>query len=137
MIQIATDASYRPQTQEAGLGIVLSYQGQRQEVKAYLTQVADNHVAEFMAVHQAFLAIGRLAWPKDIIMLQSDSQVVVESLNKGYVKNPLYQPYLQAILGQVTHPDTFFVKWVSDRDNLGADHLARKAVAQEAPVLYL
>ena len=137
MIHMATDASYRPQTQEAGLGIVLTYQGDRQEIKVYLNQVTDNHVAEFMAVHQALEAIDRLGWPKDIILAQSDSQVVVDAINKRYVKNPLYQPYLDAILGGLPKPDTFFIKWVSDRDNLGADHLARKALMREEPVLYL
>lgn len=129
MIQIYTDAAYHPIQKTAGIGIVIDG-AQRYQFQYYLTDVEDNHQAEFVAAILAMQHLKNLAPSNKLIQYQSDSQIVIDSIHKCYAKNERYERLLEDLLRYIDAYSLFFAKWVSERDNRYADQLARHALHQ-------
>ncbi|ACA39754.1 RNase H [Lysinibacillus sphaericus C3-41] len=49
-------------------------------------------------------------------------------MEKEYVKNEEFKPFLEKALSLSNTFDLFFIKWVPDSQNKAADALARKAI---------
>ena len=79
----------------------------------------DNHYLEFLALKIALQNIIDNHWNNDIILIHSDSQIVIDSLTKNYSKH--YQPILNDILELLKQFPTYFAKHIADKDN-GAAH---------------
>lgn len=129
MIQIYTDAAYHPVQKTAGIGIVIDG-AQRYQYQYYLTDVDDNHQAEFAAAIIAMHHLKGIASPIELIQYQSDSQIVIDSIHKRYAKKERYERLLENLLRYIDAYSLFFAKWVSERDNRYADQLARQALHQ-------
>ena len=130
MIKIYTDAAYRMSTGEGGLGLIIEGPS-RLSLKFYVLGVKDNHQVEFMALE---LALKRLFDDKisdDILTIYSDSKILVDSIEKKFVKDPDYKYHLENILDFFKDYSHVFVNWIPDRSNKGADHLARQALNKQ------
>lgn len=62
------------------------------------------------------------------VSMRSDSKIVVSSIDKAYVKNEEFKPYLERALTLIEQFDLFFIKWIPDKENKAADVLAREAI---------
>ncbi|AKP68381.1 ribonuclease H [Companilactobacillus ginsenosidimutans] len=79
----------------------------------------DNHYLEFLAVQAALTDLIDQKLNDDILQLNCDSQIVVDSIGKNYSKH--YQEMVDVIMPLLDKFPTYFVKHISDKEN-GAAH---------------
>lgn len=132
MLIIHTDAAFDPKTGHAGLAFKIQEQSNIHQEKFHLDRVEDNHLAEFICFYLA------LKWLEDhqvphesSVLLHTDSQIVAQSYDKKYVKSPIYQKVFDKALSLSDQRPLLFVKWVAEKNNLAADHLARQALKEQ------
>ncbi|CAK1239235.1 Ribonuclease HI (RnhA) [Fructobacillus fructosus] len=122
MIQIQTDAAYRPSSQETAAGIVFVKDRKQAQMSGQLKPCRDNHEAEFQALIWGLTQVQKELDAKQLIEIQSDSKILVSSLQKGYAKH--FQEYVDQILALLPNPELTFFVWVKDADNKGPHQLA-------------
>ncbi|MBM7647927.1 ribonuclease HI [Bacillus ectoiniformans] len=124
MYEVYTDGASKGDPGWAGAGIFIKNNG---EVKRYSFPLGmkDTHEAEFIAVIKALEILSELE--ADTISLRSDSQTVVQAIEKEYIHKQSYKPLLEQILTLSKQFPLFFVKWVPSKENK-ADALARQAI---------
>ena len=135
MKKIMTDASFQAPTQTAGLAARFIFDGQQIEVADYVTEVVDNHLAEFLAVEMALKFVVASGWQAESLWLHSDSKIVIQSLEKRYVKETLYAEVLARILVLSETMPLLFWKWLPEKENQAADQLARYALKHQTRTL--
>lgn len=125
MIEVYIDGASAGDPGPSGAGIFIKNQGTVQSFSLPLGMMS-NHEAEFNAlIHALEICI------KDnykMISLRTDSQLVEQTIEKKYVKNEKYIPFLHKALDLIEHFDLFFIKWIPSKQNKAADDLARKAI---------
>lgn len=126
MIEVYTDGASKGNPGYSGAGIYIKANGTT-EGFAIPLGILSNHEAEFQAVLKA-IDICAEKFPGEILSFHSDSQVVVDSIEKKFSKNKLYQPMLTSILEQSSLFSYFFIKWIPNKQNFHADRLAKKAI---------
>jgi len=84
----------------------------------------DNHYLEFLALKIALQKIIENDWNNEIVLIHSDSQIVVDSVEKKYSKH--YQPVLDDILTELENFPDYFIKHVADKDNREAHFLVHQ-----------
>lgn len=131
MYKIYTDAAFNAQTKEAGIAFNAIRNGQQIKHGRYCERVLDNHEAEFQAMLMALEFLQREASTNETIMLHSDSKIVIESLDKRYVKEAQYAIWLDKILVIIDTFNLLFWKWIPDKENKGADQIAREALRKK------
>lgn len=131
MYKIYTDAAFNAQTKEAGIAFNAIRNGQQIKQGRYCERVLDNHEAEFQAMLMALEFLQREASTNETIMLHSDSKIVIESLDKRYVKEAQYAIWLDKILVIIDTFNLLFWKWIPDKENKGADQIAREALRKK------
>lgn len=131
MIKIYTDAAFHPQTHQAGLAILINQDGQQTGYKIHVTSVEDNHQAEFMALAEALKLLEAEDLLSETLFFYSDSKIVVQSVEKTYVKESFYQPLLADILVRYQQISLAFIQWIPEKENRGADALAKQALHQQ------
>jgi len=129
MIEVFTDGASKGSPGISGAGIYIKSQDNQEAFSIPLAEMT-NHEAEFFAVIEA-LKICLEKYPKEIISLQSDSQLVVQAIEKQFVKNKLYQPLLEEIIEKTAHFPYVFAKWIPANQNAHADRLAKQAILQQ------
>ncbi|WP_125605938.1 reverse transcriptase-like protein [Lapidilactobacillus bayanensis] len=130
MLWLATDASVDDAKQLTGIGIHL-YNSEKtiDEQLGLALPYQDNHHAEFQAVLQGVqLIAARYAQQAATVVLQTDSKIVKDSLEKRYAKH--YGLETAAILAVTDQFPLFLVKMVNDNANRAAHQLARQAIYQ-------
>lgn len=125
MIQLYTDGASSGNPGLSGAGIYIKTSNEQMEYSLPLG-VLTNHEAEFHAVIAA-LTICEKEYPDEIISLYADSQLVVEAIDKQFVKNKTYRPLLKKIQKTSASFPHFFVKWIPAKKNR-ADQLAKLAI---------
>lgn len=126
VIEIQTDGASKGNPGISGAGVVIKNEQLLYEYSFPLGN-ASNHEAEFLAVIKA-LEICAKKFPDKILALQTDSQIVVDSIEKNYVKNPLFKPLLAQINDLKETFPLFFIIWIPNEQNKHADRLAREAI---------
>lgn len=134
MIRINTDAAYNPVTKEAGIGIIIQDNDDRKLYKIFVAHASDNHMVEFLALYES-LQILKAADSQEIIAYQSDSKIVIDSIDKKFAKQNRYNNLLQDIVPLIEQHDMFFATWVPESQNKGADQLAKQALRKEGNLL--
>ncbi|MFB4475746.1 ribonuclease HI family protein, partial [Oceanobacillus caeni] len=86
--------------------------------------------AEFYAVIKA-LEICKNEFPGEILSFRSDSQIVVNTIDRDYTKNKTFLPLLEKVRELSTHFAYVFIKWIPEKQNGNADRLARKAIQDQ------
>lgn len=126
MIEIHVDGASKGNPGISGAGIVIKTDNELYEY-SFPLGIVSNHEAEFLALIKA-LKICEQKFPHALVAVQTDSQIVVDSIEKKYVKNPLFKPLLEQI-NELKHSfSLFFIKWIPSEQNKHADRLAREAI---------
>lgn len=129
LIHIHVDGAASGNPGRGGIGIVIKADNIISEYSLSLGDVS-NHEAEFLAVLHA-LRICAKHFPQRILAFQSDSQLVVQAIEKGYVKNASFKEILDEILKVSINFPHFFIKWVPNEQNKHADRLAKEAIRKQ------
>jgi ribonuclease HI len=125
MFEVNIDGASAGNPGPSGAGIVLKQNGKLEHFSFPLGEM-DNHLAEFTACKRALeICIENHA---QTVWIRSDSQALVQAVEKEFVKSPAYKPVLQEILALSQQIPLFFIKWVPSKENKMADELARKAI---------
>lgn len=125
MIELYVDGASAGNPGKSGIGIFLKGEGHHLKISEKI-EPTDNHTAEFKALLRGLQEAAKRT--SGMVSVRSDSQIVVMSVEKEYVKNKQYQKYLKEILVLVKTFDFFFIKWIPDSENRAADALAREAI---------
>jgi len=126
LIEILVDGASKGNPGISGAGIVIKKDNHIHEYSIPLG-VISNHEAEFLAVIKA-LEICQEKYPNNMLAFQTDSQIVVDAIEKDYVKNPVFKPLLTEITSLKESFSLFFIKWIPSNQNKHADRLARAAI---------
>lgn len=125
MLEIYIDAASAGNPGPSGIGIYIKGEGHQLKISEYIGET-NNHIAEFSALIRGLEEAVKLG--SQLVSIRSDSKIVVSSLEKEYVKNEEYKPYLERALQLVEEIELFFIKWIPDSQNKAADALAREAI---------
>lgn len=129
MIEVKIDGASNGNPGLSGAGIVIKVNGNIFKYSIPLGLLT-NHEAEFNSLLKA-LEICKQQFPDKIIAIQSDSQLVVDAVEKNYVKNETYNQLLTNIMELLQSFPLFFIKWIPSNQNKQADRLARQAILQQ------
>ncbi|EUJ49389.1 RNase H family protein [Paenilisteria rocourtiae] len=124
-MEIYADGASAGNPGPSGIGIVITADGIHEQISIPLG-ILSNHEAEFIAIKTALAKA--IPYNPSFIRLYSDSKVAVDAIEKRYVKNPLFQSHLDAILHFIEPLDLFFIQWIPSASNKKADDLARQAI---------
>lgn len=126
------DGASRGNPGEAGFGVLIETNRDREEVMGYLGSTTNN-VAEYAAL----IAVLTLAADRGVqkLVVYSDSQLLVRQITGAYrVKAPHLKPiFLQALKLRQTIPQ-FTIEHVARQENREADRLANQAIDLKASV---
>lgn len=125
MLEVYIDGASAGNPGPSGIGIFIKGEGHHIKISEYIGET-NNHIAEFTALNRALEEVGKIG--SSLISMRSDSKIVVASVEKQYVKNEEYKPYLENAMQMIETIDMFFIKWVPDSQNKAADALAREAI---------
>jgi ribonuclease HI len=125
LIEIYIDGASKGDPGFAGAGISIHKEVGNVEKISKPLGILNNHQAEFMA-----LIIGLeycIENKIEIVSFKTDSQLVEQAVEKKYIKNVVYKPYLEKALTMIEKIDLFFIKWIPTKQNK-ADQLAKQAI---------
>lgn len=128
MIRIYCDAAVKGVNGPAGLGLVILKDGQQIQLSESLSQVYDNHQAEFLAIQAALHWLENQEHHDQFIFIYSDSKTAVSAINKNYSKHEIYKPIMKSIVKQLKQFQQIHLEWVAEKNNRGADKLARQGL---------
>ncbi|GIN70114.1 ribonuclease H [Bacillus sp. J14TS2] len=125
MLEVYIDGASAGNPGPSGAGIFIKNEGSTESYSFPLGEM-ENHEAEFHALLKALeICVKEGA---SIVSVRSDSSAVVQAVERQFVRNKKYQPFLSEILHTITEFDLFFIKWIPSKENKQADLLARKAI---------
>ncbi|ARD49782.1 ribonuclease HI family protein [Sporosarcina sp. P33] len=125
MLEVYIDGASAGNPGLSGIGIHIKGEGQDVRISEPI-EPTNNHHAEFQALVRGLEEAAKLT--AGMVSMRSDSTVVVQSMEKEFVKNEQYAPYLKRALKLAATFDFFFIKWIADSTNKTADSLARQAI---------
>lgn len=126
MIEVYTDGASAGNPGISGAGIYIKSNNQTFEYSIPLGHMT-NHEAEFYAVIHA-LKICIKFFPHEVLSFRTDSNVVVNLVEKNFTKNKMFQPLLEQIHEKTSQFPLFFIKWIPNKENIQADKLAKEAL---------
>jgi len=135
LLKIYIDAAFQPQTRTAGLAIIINNDGRQTPYKIRIEDVYDNHQAEFFALDQVLKLLEGNEQLDETLFIHSDSKIVVQSVQKAYVKEEHYRETLKRILKRLEKAPLVFIKWIPEKENRGADQLAKQALHQQGKLM--
>lgn len=127
MIKAYIDASTKGNPGPSGGGILL-VDGQAQQQLHFPLPVLTNHQAEFAVLEQLLTHLIEAGQTAETIMVYSDSKVLVSTIDKNHTNNSDFQAYLIRIQSLLTHFPLLILQWIPEKQNKGADHLARQGL---------
>ncbi|WP_423189366.1 ribonuclease HI family protein [Alkalibacterium sp. f15] len=131
MLKIYSDAAVSPNEKIAGAGLVIVGENLYEQLSIPLSSTKDNHLAELLAFYHA------VNWPieqqrtNEWTVFHTDSQLVAEAIKKNHIKNILYVEVFQSIMSSLAHLSFYEIKWIPEKENKGADNLAKQALAKQ------
>lgn len=125
MLEVYIDGASAGNPGPSGIGIFIKGEGHLLK-QSEAIGMTNNHIAEFTALVRGLEEARKLE--STFVWLHSDSKIVVSSVDKRYVKNEEFKPYLERALEMIDDLELFFIKWIPDRENKAADALARQAI---------
>ena len=130
MIRVKTDAAVNGNPRKVGIGIEILYQKQQFLFKENSEILMDNHQAELWAIYRALIILQEKEWYQEMIFLNSDSKFAMMAIEKNYTKQVAYQEFLKKVQEERKKFPRLFLEWIPEKDNRGADQLARQALQQ-------
>ncbi|PID17039.1 ribonuclease HI [Sporosarcina sp. P34] len=128
MLEVYIDGASAGNPGLSGIGVYIKGEGQDVRISEPI-EPTNNHHAEFQALVRGLEEASKLT--TGMVSMRSDSTVVVQSMEKEFVKNEQYAPYLKEALRLAAMFDMFFIKWIADSTNKTADMLARQAILMQ------
>lgn len=125
MVKIYTDAAFNPKNQSAAIVVTFQIEHQAYQYSSFIPEISDNHEAEFAAMVLCLTTLCEQELNQKLCQIFSDSKIVIQSIEKQYVKDKRYQPYLQEILALIEQFELIFFNWIPEKQNLAADQLAK------------
>lgn len=125
MIELYVDGASAGNPGKSGIGIFIKGEGHHIKISAPIAPT-NNHTAEFTALLRGLEEVSKLT--TGLVSARSDSQIVVMSVEREFVKNEAHKSLLTKILDITKTFDYFFIKWIPDTENRAADALAREAI---------
>ena len=125
MLEVYIDAASAGNPGPSGIGVYIKGEGHQIKISEYIGET-NNHIAEFQALVRGLEEAIKLG--SNLVSMRSDSKIVVSSVEKAYVKNDDFKPFLDRALLLIEEIDLFFIKWIPDNQNKAADALAREAI---------
>ncbi|PYZ95217.1 ribonuclease HI [Salipaludibacillus keqinensis] len=126
MIEVYIDGGSAGDPGPSGVGVFIKGNGHVIRHSFSLPNMS-NHEAEFHACIKALDVC--IDHGFKLISIRSDSKVVVDAIEKEYVKNTKFKPLLEKILADMTNNfDYAFIKWIPSKQNKEADTLAKEAI---------
>ena len=130
MIRVRTDAAVNGNPGKVGIGIEILHQKQQFLFKENSDQLMDNHQAELWAIYRALIILQEKEWYQEMIFLNSDSKFAMMAIEKNYTKQIAYQDILRKVQEERKKFPQLFLEWIPEKENRGADQLARQALQQ-------
>lgn len=130
MIRVKTDAAVNGNPGKVGIGIEILYQKQQFLFKENSEILMDNHQAELWAIYRALIILKEKEWHQEMIFLNSDSKFAMMAIEKNYTKQIAYQDILKIVQEERKKFPQLFLEWIPEKENRGADQLARQALQQ-------
>lgn len=130
MIRVKTDAAVNGNPGKVGIGIEILYQKQQFLFKENSEILMDNHQAELWAIYRALIILKEKEWHQEMIFLNSDSKFAMMAIEKNYTKQIAYQDILKIVEEERKKFPQLFLEWIPEKENRGADQLARQALQQ-------
>lgn len=128
MIKMYTDASTKNNPGPTGIGIVISTDHRYNQLSIPLENTISNHEAEFEALLKGLTYLIEYKLNNETLMMYTDSKLLASAINKNYVKKEVFKDYLSRIQEKLNHFPLFFIQWIPESHNKGADHLAKQAL---------
>lgn len=125
MLKLYTDAATKGNPGKSAAGILIVTETQQLQLKEPLA-VMTNHEAEFMAAISGFKKLKELFGKQQTVFFYTDSQIVINSLEKKYSKS--YQPLLDELIHLQADFDLVIFQWLPEKQNQGAHQLALQAL---------
>lgn len=130
MIRVKTDAAVNGNPGKVGIGIEILYKKQQFLFKENSELLMDNHQAELWAIYRALIILQEKEWDQEMIFLNSDSKFAMMAIEKNYTKQITYQDILKKVQEERKKFPQLFLEWIPEKENRGADQLARQALQQ-------
>ena len=130
MIRVRTDAAVNGNPGKVGIGIEILYEKQQFLFKENADQLMDNHQAELWAIYRALIILQEKDWHHEVVFLNSDSKFAMMAIEKNYTKQVAYQEILKKVQEERKKFPRLFLEWIPEKENRGADQLARQALQQ-------
>ena len=130
MIRVKTDAAVNGNPGKVGIGIEILYKKQQFLFKENSELLMDNHQAELWAIYRALIILQEKEWHHEVIFLNSDSKFAMMAIEKNYTKQVAYQEILKKVQEERKKIPQLFLEWIPEKENRGADQLARQALQQ-------
>ena len=125
MLEVYIDGASAGNPGPSGIGLFLKGEGHLIKISEPIGNT-NNHQAEFIALVRGLEEAKKIG--VSFVSMRSDSKIVVSSIEKNYVKNEEFKPYLQRAQVLIEQFELFFIKWIPDKENKAADALAREAI---------
>jgi ribonuclease HI len=124
MVHVYFDGASKGSPGNSAIGVFINNQGNVQTFKDSVGLMS-SHEAEWKAFIKALEICLECGYTQ--ILIHSDSKIIIDSVEKRYVKNDLFKNDLVISLGLIKKFEQFFLKWVPSKENK-ADPLAREAL---------
>ncbi|WP_090793516.1 ribonuclease HI family protein [Pelagirhabdus alkalitolerans] len=134
MLAIYTDAASSGNPGPTGISFVIKQNGHFIEYYKYIGDAVSNHDGEFYALMSA-LDYCKEHFPNDILSIRSDSKLVVDAVNRQYVKQDHFRHLLEMVLTKMDPFPHCFIKWIPEKQNSHADRLAKKALLTKSELI--
>ena len=125
MLEVYIDGASAGNPGPSGIGLFLKGEGHLIKISEPIGNT-NNHQAEFIALVRGLEEAKKIG--VSFVSMRSDSKIVVSSIEKNYVKNEEFKPFLERAQALIEQFDLFFIKWIPDKENKAADALAREAI---------
>lgn len=125
MISIYTDAATKGNPGPTGLGILVVVNKKQTQLTATLPH-ASNHEGEFAAAINGFEYLLKNFNHHELVMFNADSRLLSDAVSKRYAKH--FAPQLATLLKLMDQFDTVVTRWIPEKENHGAHHLANQAL---------
>lgn len=128
------DGASRKNPGKSGAGIYITKDGKKIFAQGYYLGIKTNNQAEYLALLLGILHVKELIGPQDLLLIVSDSQLLVRQLQGIYA---LRNPYIREVnqyARQLLIDISYDVQHVLRDQNTYADEQANKGIDTEHPI---
>ena len=130
MIKLFVDGAATGNEGYAAIGILIVEDGIQEQIGLPLEDRMDNHRAEFEALLYGLRHLKKHSKQDQLVFCYTDSKLVADSIRKKYTKKVEHKLLLEETLQDLAAFTNFYLEWIPEKENKGADNLAKNALYQ-------